>query len=301
MDSHHLRHFVAVGEELHFGRAARRLGIAQPPLSQSIRRIEAALGMQLFVRNRRHVSLTPGGRVLLDEARRILTQIDLAERLTRRAASSGASRLRIGFTPIAMFTNLPQVLAEFRGRWPHVRVHLEEAPTKPQIEALAAGTQDVGILFRAGSGLPGFATRLIEHAHSVAAVPSGHPLARKKRMRIADMAGQPFISLDPRINPEAHAAINAACRAAGFVPSIVQYANQTYTMLSLVANQLGLAIVDSNARHMMIEGVTLVQLTDYPQDLEQDLVLAWTQAVESPLLRSFVNLFEEVRDHKTAT
>ncbi|HXC40910.1 MAG TPA: LysR substrate-binding domain-containing protein [Burkholderiales bacterium] len=300
MDSHHLRHFVAVGEELHFGRAAARLGIAQPPLSQSIKRLEGSLGIQLFVRNRRHVSLTPGGLVLLDEARRILNQIDLAERLTRRAANSGVSRLRIGFTPIAMFTELPHVLTEFRNRWPLVRIHLEERPTQPQAEALAAGSQDVGILFRPVSGLEGLATRLIERVRSVAAVPSVHPLAKKKRIRVADMTGQPFISLHPRVNPEAHAAINAACRAAGFVPSIVQYANQTYTILSLVANELGLAIVGSNARHMKIAGVTLVPLVDHPPDLEQELVLAWTPAAESPVLRSFVGLFEKMSEDNAA-
>jgi len=102
------------------------------------------------------------------------------------------------------------------------------------------------------------------------------------------------------VNPEAHAAINAACRAAGFVPSIVQYANQTYTMLSLVANDLGLAIVGSNARKLKIAGVTLVPLVDYPEDLEQELVLAWTQAAESPALRSFVSLLEEMNGGKAA-
>src|ERR1700740_3071333 len=102
MEFHHLRHFVAVAEELHFRRAALRLGMGQPPLSQSIRRLEATLGLQLLERSRREVSLTPAGRVFLDEARRILDQVELAERLTRRAAVSGVERLRVGFTPIAM-------------------------------------------------------------------------------------------------------------------------------------------------------------------------------------------------------
>src|SRR5262249_7280953 len=136
MELHHLRHFVAVAEELHFGRAAARLGMAQPPLSQSIRRLETSLELQLLERSRRHVALTPAGKVLLDEARRILAQVELAERLARRAATVGMDRLRIGFTPLAIYGVVPRAVTAFRKRWPGVQVTLEERSTSAQIEGL---------------------------------------------------------------------------------------------------------------------------------------------------------------------
>jgi DNA-binding transcriptional LysR family regulator len=295
MDLHHLRHFIAVAEELHFGRAAARLGMTQPPLSQSVRRLESSLNLQLLERDRRHVALTPAGRVLLEEGRRVLSQVELTERLIQRAASRGVRRLRIGFTPIAMLTILPRAVQAFRKRWPGVEILLEERPTSLQIELMLNGAQDLGILYRHGAGgIDGLTMRVLGRSRYVAAFPVGHPLAQRRQVKLADLAGQAFVCHDPGTNPDAHAMFNAACRSAGFVPSVVQHANQTYTILSLVAHDVGIALVGDNARHIGLEGIALVPLTDVAEDLRQETVLAWAPWANSHALNEFVGLFEEL-------
>ena len=234
MELNHLRHFVTVAEELHFGRAAARLGMAQPPLSQSIRRLEFSLEMQLFERSSRKVSLTPAGRVLLEEARRIIDQVDLAIRLAQRAAKGELDRLRVGFTPIALFGILPRVVQAFRKRWPGVEVMLEEHGTPEQIARLQNGNLDIGFLNHHGESIERLAMRTIARAPQIAAVPSAWPIARKKKIRLADLGTYPFISIEPSRSPSIYASVNAACRAAGFVPNIVQHATWTSTTLSLV-------------------------------------------------------------------
>lgn len=294
MEFHHLAQFVAVAEELHFRRAAVRLGMKQPPLSQSIRRLETLLGITLFERSKRAVSLTKAGIVLLDEARRILKQVEQTKEKTKRAASSGGHRLRVGFTPISMFTALPRVVQQFRTRWPHIEITLEERQTYPQIELLREGKQDVGILYRHSDDTQGLTSLLIERSPLVIALPTGHPLASRKRLALSDLSKEAFVSYDPNLNPDAHAMFSAACRHASFVPDVVQYANQTYTILSLVANDVGIALIGKNARSIGLRGVVFVPVTGIPDDLNPQTVLAWPTESSLPGLRPFIGLFEEV-------
>lgn len=294
MEFYHLTQFVAVAEELHFRRAAVRLGMKQPPLSQSIRRLEVLLGITLFERSKRSVSLTSAGIVLLDEARRILKQVEQTKEKTKRAASSGEHRLRVGFTPISMFTALPRVVQQFRARWPHIEITLEERQTHPQIELMKEGKQDVGILYRHSNDSRGLASLLIERSPLVIALPAKHPLTSRKRLELSELSNEEFVSYDPTLNPDAHSMFSAACRHARFVPNVVQYANQTYTILSLVANDVGISLIGKNARSIGLRGVVFLPVTGIPDDLNPQTVLAWPTESNLPGLRPFIGLFEEV-------
>lgn len=294
MELNQLRHFVAVAEELHFGRAAARLGMAQPPLSQSIRRLESSLELLLFERSSRKVTVTPSGRVFLEEARRIIDQVDLAIRLAQRAGKGELDRLRIGFTPTALFGILPRVVQEFRKRWPGVNFKLEEHGTLEQIAQLLNGNLDVGFLIHHGDPIERLSMRPISRAPHLAAVPSSWPIARRKKLRLADLGPYPFISIERSRSPEIYAAMNAACRAAGFVPNVVQHATWTYTTLSLVANEIGVALVQDAARFMPFDGLTLLPIADLPSDVYSEASIAWLPQATSPTQQAFIAIAEEV-------
>jgi DNA-binding transcriptional LysR family regulator len=294
MELHHLRHFVAVAEELHFGRAAKRLRMAQPPLSQSIRRLEGSLGLALLERSRRHVALTPAGRVLLDEARRIVAQVELAQRLAKRAATSGVNRLRVGFTPLAIYSVVPRAVTAFRARWPGVQVMLEERSTRAQIEELLNGHLDVGVFLHVGEPIAGLAMRPIARWGFVAAIPSAWPLAKRSTLRLADLATLPWVMHDPAPNPAVHAAIRSACRKAGFEPQVAQHANQAYTMLSLVASEIGVTLSSTSRQMPRVDGVSYVPVLDLPPDLYVYTVLACAARAASPEIASFVASVEEL-------
>ena len=270
----HLRQFVAVSEQLHFGRAAARMGIAQSPLSRSIRRLERALGLQLLERNRQHVALTSAGAVLLEEARRILVRVEQAHRRTLQVAGAHRSGLVIGFIPPAMLTLLPPVLRTFRQRWPGIHVSLEERHERQQIEALLDGYQDVGVLSRPRNPVAGLETKLVERTHSAIAISAKHPLARKGSLRLSDLKSEPFVAIDPDVNPDAYTGLQAVCRSAGFVPNIVEHATHMRTTMSLVSNGVGVALVGENARLMGLPGVSMLRLIDHPESLFQEIVLA---------------------------
>jgi len=291
MELRHLRHFVAVAEELHFGRAARRLGMSQPPLSQSIQRLEASLGgVQLLQRSRRDVALTAAGRVLLEEGRRVLAQADVAERLTLRAASGDLRRMRIGFTPAALFGVLPAAIRQFRQRWSAIEIQLEEQLSAQQIPNLLDGQIDIGFVVHHGAGVEGLMMQTLERVPLVAAVPAGSALASRRSVSLPELAAQPMIASRPAWSPSLHAAITAAFRAAGCEPNVVQEAGQTYTMLSLVANDVGVALVPESARSISVPGVALRPVANLPPDLHVEWVVAWSAAAANPVIDHFVEL-----------
>jgi DNA-binding transcriptional LysR family regulator len=291
---HHLRHFVAVAEELHFGRAAKRLDMAQPPLSQSLQRLESLLGVALLERSPRGVLLTAPGQVLLDEGRRILAQVELAERLARRAATLGVKRLRVGFTPLTVHSVLPKAVKAFRKRWPGIDVLLEERSTQTQIDALLNGSLDVGVFIHYGAEIDGLALRPIARWNYVAAVPASWPLASRKRLRLRELADSPWVMHDPAMNPGVHATLEAACRAAGFAPNVVQRANQAYSLLSLVASGTGVALTTTARQMPPMKGVAYIPVSDLPADLYMETVLAWRTPATSPTLKAFIASLEEM-------
>ena len=185
MDLHHLRHFAAVAEALHFGRAAARLDMAQPALSQSIQRLEATLGTSLFIRSRHGVALTPAGNALLPHARETLLQAELAERAVQRAARGEFALLRVGFVPWSLTTALPRALCRFRRCWPGVQVRLYERVSRQQVSSLRKGELDLALISLRMTDTAGLETRIVERSRLVVAVPAGWPLAARSALRLS--------------------------------------------------------------------------------------------------------------------
>jgi DNA-binding transcriptional LysR family regulator len=255
MDLRRLRYFVATSEELHFGRAAKRLGMSQPPLSMQIRALERELGVTLFDRDRRNVALTVAGEVLLCETRRILAALDHAKLVTQRAAQGLHGALSVGFITPAEYSFLPRLVRTFRQQYPGVTLQLREAMTDTQIEELKRGALDVGLLSGTVDG-PGFSCQVIWSEPLVAAIPRKHALAvRAAPFSVKRLAGEELVMFPREIAPVLFDEILGFCRSGGFSPRITQEARQTQTIISLVSAGLGIAITPASIRHLERKGV----------------------------------------------
>lgn len=293
-----LRHFVAVAEELHFGRAARRLHMTQPPLSQSIANLEELLGAPLFVRNRRMVGLSAAGAALLPEARRILEEAGALPELVRRAASGEAGRLALSFVSTAGLGILPNVLRRYRAAFPGVRLVLQEATSDLQFDELLSGRIDAGFVIPLQPGAPDIGAagaldylKLLDEP-LVLCAPSGLPALRKQGpVRLADLPPLPLVIFPRAVAPSLHDAILAAFRAAGVRPTIGQEAIQMPTIVSLVSGGMGLALVPQSVSNLMRPGVEYRALRD-PAPLAET-GLAWRRDNDSPVLKGFLDLLKK--------
>ncbi|MGZ4788222.1 MAG: LysR substrate-binding domain-containing protein [Terriglobales bacterium] len=242
IDLRHLRYFVAVAEELHFGRAALRLHIAQPPLSQQIKQLERNLGHPLFVRTSRAVSLTAAGKELLERARRILTRMDEDLAAVRRVGRGDVGTLTIAFTGSAILSDpLPEAIRTYRRRYPEVDLRLREMGTMMQIDALRDGSIDLGFLRDPGP-FDGLVIEELLREPYVAVLPSRHPLARLTTVPVKKLRGEPFIFHRRSIGPLAYDRTMAICQHHGFLPQVVQEAPQWPTAIRLVESGLGVTI-----------------------------------------------------------
>ena len=237
----HLRYFVAVAEELHFGRAARRLHIAQPPLSQQIRRLEELLGSQLLVRTSRAVKLTSSGEALLERARRTLDRVQGDLDWVRRVARGETGYLRVGFIGSGMLTSLPALLREYRMRYPQVELNLQEHYTSTLIKAIVDGSVDVGFV-RDGGATPGLHIEMLLKEKFIAVLSNTHRLARRTKIQVADLRDEPFVFFPNSAGQTAWDRTIALCERAGFQPKIVQVAPHWVTILSLIGSGLGVSI-----------------------------------------------------------
>jgi DNA-binding transcriptional LysR family regulator len=292
-----MRHFVAVAEELHFGRAADRLRMAQPPLSQSIKRLEGMLGFPLFERTQRKVELTPAGRVFLDEARRTLVQADEAVRVARRAASEDLAELTITFASVALYRVLPAALRAHRKRFPKVEIRLDERATDAQVIGLHNGMVDLGFMTPPVKDVSGLEIEVISRDRFAAAVPSDSLFARRERIALDTLAGEDFVFFPYVQGPSLHGRLMAACRQAGFVPRITQEARQMHTILSLVASGMGVSLVPEGAQTIRVEGVSFVPLSGMPEDVTWDLAMVWKPKGARRALTSFVQTVRVAASH----
>jgi DNA-binding transcriptional LysR family regulator len=283
MEFRHLRSFIAVAEELHFGRAAARVHIVQPALSRQIRALEQELGITLFERDRRRVALTPAGAVFLDEARGLLDHAVRAVEAARRADRGELGSLRIGYVPAMVSTGLPEIVRSFRQRYPGVDVRLQEMSPAMQIEALLGERVDVGFV-RGPIHEPALATQTVLEEPLVAALPSGHRLGSHRRLRVAMLADEPFVIQARSSGPGSHDQILAICRSAGFSPRVVQEGSQA-EVASLVASGAGVAIVPASLRTIRRAGVLYRPLHGQPMT---QLDMAWRKDAASPVLRAFL-------------
>src|SRR6516162_2234981 len=288
MELRHLRYFVAVAEELSFTRAAARLHIAQPPLSQQIRQLENELGVALFHRTKHEVRVTEAGHAVLQEARCALAQARRVEIIARRAAQGLVGRLHIGFSSSLPHTKLPNILRVCRARFPEIVLTLHEHTTEKQIELLAAGEIDVGFLRLPVDNAPAsLAVRPILYEPLVLAMPRGHSLGRRHTVAVRSLREEPFILLPRDAAPGLHDQIIGMCIRAGFRPNIVQEASQVQTIVSLVSAGLGIAIVPASVRSLHGARVLYRRLSGAASMTAT--AVAYEKANRSVILRTFLS------------
>ena len=242
LDVRRLQYFVAVAETLHFRKAAERLHVAQPALSQQIRRLEDDLGCALLTRNRRRVELTPAGQALLESGRRAIVQLLHAEDAARHTAANQIALLRIGFLNPAAFPVLPRLLQRLRAERPDLFVVLREGSSAALLEEVRLGQLDVAFV-RGPITHPGVRIDVLHREPLIAVLPATHPLARRRRVPPAELGDEPFIGFRRDVAPSLHDAITRLCMDAGFAPAFVTEASEWYTIVSLVAAGLGVAIL----------------------------------------------------------
>jgi DNA-binding transcriptional LysR family regulator len=293
MELRHLRYFVAVAEEGHVTRAAERLGIRQPPLSQQIQGLERELDAQLFRRKPRGVELTPAGRALYGEALAILARAGEAVAATKRAAQGEAGRIGIGFTSSASFHPfVPRVIRAFREAHPLVTLALEESGTTELVAALRAQAIDAAFVRSPVGESDDLFVRPLFDEPMVAALPSGHALSgASDDLPLAALAGETFILYRRPVGPGLHDAIIAACGRAGFSPKIGQEAPRMLSTLSLVAAGLGVTVVPASMSRLEAEGVVYRPI-DKSAPLTAPLNLAYRRDEISAAVRGFVALVQ---------
>jgi DNA-binding transcriptional LysR family regulator len=287
---HQLRGFVAVAEELHFGRAAERLSMTQPPLSRQIQKLERAIGVQLFERDNRRVTLTPAGAAFLVEARRLLALAESAPDLARRISAGSTGTVRIGFTAASTYGVLGELLNMVGRELPEIDVDLHEMVTREQIDALLAGEIDLGMA-RPPFDADTFDSRLLRREPLMVAAPAGHPVAALGRpVTAADLVGVPLIM---------HSPIRARYfydLVVGLIPiahqHVVHTVHQILTMVWLVAAGRGVAFVPESARGLGIAGVEFLELSGLPPH-PVELHLLWMEDSRNPALRRVLDLLDQ--------
>lgn len=289
MELRHLRYFVGVGEEQHFGRAAERLHIAQPALSRQIKDLETEIGFPLFDRLPRGVKLSAAGKLFLEDARRILGEVQLATRRAERVASGKAGTLRVGFVEaISWHGVVPEFFRRFRRKQPDAELTPVPMLSVEQEEAVRSNRLDAGFIVSMGTLGKELNHRLVAQDKVVLAAPKEHPLAKQKRLRLSNLNDVPFVWLSRRVNPAAYDRLMEACFRGGLKwPRIVQEAYDHASMLSLVSCRLGVALVSDSARWQCPRGVVLLPVVDLKVPVP--FFLIWRKDNRSPLLQRFLD------------
>jgi DNA-binding transcriptional LysR family regulator len=285
MELRQLRYFVAVAEELHFRRAAARLHISQPPLSQQIAALEKELGVRLLARTRRRVELTLAGESFLRDARAMLTELDVASTKARAIEAGQAGMLRVTFVGSALLSIVPTTVQRFRRSRPGVEVEVRERSTVEQLRALDIGIADVALVRPPIEPHPELRTELVMRERTVAAVPGDHALAALKRIPLRRLAAEPLV-LFPRLQaPGFHDLLIGQLAATGVAPQVVQYAPEMLTIIGLVAAGIGVSPVPASVAALSVPGVEYRPLTGAP---DAELLAVTRASDESALVRAFV-------------
>lgn len=289
----HLRCFVAVAEELHFGRAASRLNMTQPPLSRQLQVLEHILGVALLDRSSRIVRLTPAGRSFLPEAQRILRQTDIATAVARRADSGKVGTLRIGFTAATSYSYLPHLVKACQVELPNIGLVLNEMVTKTQLDDLLSGQLDIGLL-RPPVWRPELQAIRVLVEPLVAAIPSGHPLADVDVLRPKDFEGEPLVMYSSHDAQYFYDIVMSVFSMHQVLPKYVQHLVQIHSILSLVRAGVGVALVPESAAALRYEGLVVKPLhADRPPEAE--LFLVWRREPPNPLIAHLVALAQTLQ------
>jgi DNA-binding transcriptional LysR family regulator len=287
----HLRYFVAVAEELHFRRAARRLDIAQPPLSQQIRRLEAELQTQLLRRTKRQVQLTEAGRIFLEEARGTLVQAERAIRLAQRASRGEIGQLAVGFVPWVDFTRVPQMIRAFGERYPRVELELHSLAVPEQLSALRDGRIHIGML-RSPVDAADLVTEPLLSEPLVVAFPQRHRFAAYQRVPWRALSGEPYILFSPKRAPNYNSVVAHGCREAGISLNVRHEADNPQTVLALVEAGIGVSLVPASFQRVKRPGVAHRGLRPVGPSIKT--VMAWRRDDESsPLVQAFLSVIRE--------
>jgi len=274
----HLRYFIAVAEELHFGHAAARLNISQPPLSQQIQILEQQVGARLLARTNRSVSLTPAGRQFLADSRQILNQVDEAAARALRLHQGETGELRIGFTSSAPFIKaVSDTLSSFRQRYPDVHIQTREINTREQIAPLNEGTLDLGLM--RNTPLPEtLAWEVILREPLLAMIPRTHPLATRTAVSLHELAQEPFVFFDPHVGTGLYDDILSLMRRYQLTPRIAQEVGEAMTIIGLVAAGLGVSILPASFHRVQLSEMCWIPIVE--EDAVSEMWLGWSKHQE---------------------
>ncbi len=292
MEFRHLRYFLVLADELHFGRAARRLSISQPPLSLNIQQLEASVGARLFERDSKGVRLTAAGRAFRESATALLAQAEEARLLARQIEAGAVGRLRVGFVGSMLYRGLPQKLQQFEADQPGIQIALTELNSQEQIEALLHGQLDVGFIHT--SRVPDeLATRLIHSEPFVCCMPAGHRLAIRRNtgrpVALTELRGEPFVLFSRKASPDYYARIVDMCAAEGFYPQIRHEVRHWLSVVSLVSQGMGVAVVPAALRHSALAGAAFRPLKH--STVPSEVYCVWKAAPDHPARDRFVGIF----------
>ena len=257
MEFRHLRYFLVLAEELHFGRAARRLSMSQPPLSLNIQQLEASIGTRLFTRNSKQVALTAAGKAFVPAARSLLDQAAEAASLAKDVGQGVAGSLNIGFAGTMLYSGLPEILARFQAQHPLLRVMLKELSSTEQLIELAHERLDLGFVHTTRVP-PGLSQILVASQAFVCCLPSGHALAGQPSLSLALLQGEPFAVVSRTVSPDYHQRILQTCLDAGFYPEIRYELQHWLSVVALVSRGMGVALVPAALQQSALPGTVFV-------------------------------------------
>ena len=290
-----LRQFIAVAEELNFNKAAIRLHMAQPPLSQAINRLEDKLGFSLFTRNKRGVKLTPAGDAFLNTAYSTLKELELGIEHARQVSQGIAGKLTVTALSIAYYESLLSTLRQFRESYPKVQLIIKEMPSSSQARAIVSGEADIAFMRKLPISAQNVESRLLLDEEIVMAMPADHPKAKEGRIDLRDFAGEDFVFTPQALGIGYHSQLIALCEAAGFYPRVVQEAAQIQTLIGLVACGFGVALVpESIAGSIMRDKVLFRRINPVTASPNPaiGLYMSWNTDNQSPLMDSFISMLD---------
>ncbi len=294
MELRQLQYFLAVAEELNFSRAAARLQIAQPPLSRQIRQLEQELGVELFSRTKRRVEITEVGRIFLEEARQILSQVEQSLRIVQRASRGEIGRLVVGFEGSSTYDVIPVALKIFRERFPNVDIIVSAMTTEEQIQALLANRIGIGFVV-SPLDEQRLAMEIILRESLVLAICESHPLAAQTEVQVRELAGESFIMFQRDRGCGLYDQAIAVCQSAGFSPRVIQEADEMQVILGFVAAGLGITLLSASIQQFRRPGV--VYRTLQPPTPKVALALAWRRDDPSAALQAFITVVRECLPH----
>ena len=292
MELRHLKYFVAVAEELHFGRAAERVGIAQPPLSMQIKTLEQEIGTPLFLRTKRHVELTAAGKVFLLDARKILAQAGQATHTARRAARGETGQLSVGFVTSALYGEFASVFRLMRSTHPDISLALQDMTSEEQVEAMKEHKLDVGLVRPPVPGTEALSFEVVFREPMLVALPHGHRLAKHATIAIQDLSQESFLMVPRTLGPGFYDQIIQCCAQAGFSPKVTLETSNTQTIVCLIAGGMGISLVPQSLQNLQRTGVVYRPLK--PPVPITELAVMWRTEDSSPALQLFLGLIRQV-------